>query len=275
MEKSVKGSETVVLWHLDEVYTPDATDRGNVAVLGGTPPPMLVEGKFGKALSFNGENFLYVPLAPNLYTPEEVTIEAWIYITAFKNVNYNNVLVVAYRAALEWQATTRLCGIAFTPGSTEDANPSKGFLRGFVYTDREHFNEIITTKPAIPLNQWIHVAFTRSLATGMHLYVNGEEQEVKVASGVRNPRGNIIKGTEIFLGHDAEVIIDETRICNAALEPGQFLLSNVPKLAVARTEIDIGPNLMWAIIIIAVAFAVAWLLRRIIQTFGISSKFKE
>ena len=260
-------SEIIAMWHFDEIYTPDATDKGNIGILGGNPPPTTLEGKFGKALSFDGKNFIYVPFSLSLYTSKEITIEAWIYVNAFRNTTYNNVLVICYSAGLGWQTATRICGIALTPSNTE-----KGFLRGYVYTDKEHFNEIVTTEPVIPLNQWIHVALTRSLVKGMHLYVNGEEKETTVTWGVQNPTGNIIKGTEIYFGHDAELIIDEPRICDTALEPSQFIISNAPELAVSRTEIDIGPNLMLAIIVAAVAFAVAWILRRVIQTWGISSK---
>jgi hypothetical protein len=260
-------SETIAMWHFDEVYTPDATDKGNIGILGGTPPPTPVEGKFGKALSFDGNNFVYVPFSPSLYISKEITVEAWIYVNAFKNVTYNNILAICYRAGLEWETVTRICGIALTPGTGE-----KGFLRGYVYTDSEHFNEIVTTEPVIPLNQWVHVAFIRSLVKGMHLYVNGEKMETKVTLGVQNPKGNTLMGTEIYLGHDSEVIIDEPRMCDAVLEPSQFLISKAPELAISRTEIDIGPNLMLAIIVAAIAFAAAWLLRRVIQTWSMSSK---
>ncbi|MEM0314308.1 MAG: LamG-like jellyroll fold domain-containing protein, partial [Candidatus Bathyarchaeia archaeon] len=240
----VRGSsETLALWHMDEIYTSEASGKDTFAILGGNPPPTLVEGKFGKALSFDGENFLYVQMTPSLYAPEEVTLEAWIYINSFKDVEYNNIIAIAYRAGLEWQSVTRICGIALKPSQ----HPGKGFLRGYVYTDREHFNEIMTTEPLIPSNKWIHVAFTRSLSTGMHLYVDGKEVDVKVTQGVRNPRGNIIMGTEIFFGHDAEIIIDEPRMCDVALDPSQLLLKGTLELAVSRTEIDIGSNMLLAI----------------------------
>ncbi|MBC7129658.1 hypothetical protein H5T51_00370, partial [Candidatus Bathyarchaeota archaeon] len=177
--------KTLALWHFDEIQTPDATENENIGILGGNPPPTPVEGKFGKALSFDGNNFVYVPYAPNLYTPDEVTIEAWIYVTGFKDTPYNNILVIAYRAGLEWTTTTRICGISLTPCG-KAAQASKAYLRGYVYTDKEHFNEIITIDPLIPLNQWIHVAFVRSLSTGMHLYVDGEEVKTNVTWGVKN-----------------------------------------------------------------------------------------
>lgn len=263
---ALSSSETLALWHMDEVYTPEATGKDNYAILGGTPPPILVEGKFGKALSFDGANFVYVPMTSSLYAPEEVTLEAWIYVKSFKDVEYNNIIVIAYRAGLEWQSVTRICGIALKPSQYHE----KGFLKSYVYTDKEHLNEIMTTEPLIPLNRWVHVAFTRSLSSGMHLYVNGEEVEVNVVHGVQNPRGKILMGTEIFFGHDAEIIIDEPRICDVALDPSQFILKDTLELTVSHTEIDIGPNLMTAIIIAALIFAAAWLLRRIVQTWGMT-----
>lgn len=266
--------ETAGLWHFDEIYTPDALDRNDIGVLGGTPPPLQVEGKFGKALSFDGNNFVYVPFSLNLYAPEEITLEAWIYVNAFRDTTYNNILVICQRSGLGWETATRICGIAITPASPEKGVSAQGFLRGYVYTDKDHFNEIVTNQSVIPLNQWVHVAFSRSLVTGMHLYVNGEEVEADVALGVQNPKGNIVMGTEIYLGHDAEVIIDEPRICDAALEPSQFFIGRSPEIAVSRTEIDIGPNLMLAVIIAAVAFALAWVFRRVIQTWGLGSKSK-
>jgi hypothetical protein len=106
----------------------------------------------------------------------------------------------------------------------------------------------------VPLNEWIHVAFTRSLATGMHLYVNGVEQSVKAIYGTQNPSGSMINGTEVYFGHDAEVTIDEVCISNLA-----------PESQTVAAQIDIGPNLLVAVIVVSLIFAVAWLLRRAIQ----------
>lgn len=272
MDESI--AKTLALWHFDQIQTPDATGNDNFGILGGDPPPMLVEGKFGKALSFDGNNFVYIPFSPSLYSPEDITIEAWICVKGFKDHPYNNILTIAYRSGLEWTTVTRACGMAVTPAGPIN-QAVKCYLRGYVYTDKAYFNEIITTKPVIHINQWVHVAFVRSLSTGMHLYINGEEVDVNVTYGVRNPKGNIIMGTDIIIGHDAVLIIDEPRICNDALKPNQFMIDLAPALAFLRTEIDIGPNLMIAIIVAAIAFAVAWLLRRVIQTWGLGlSKIK-
>ena len=97
-------------------------------------------------------------------------------------------------------------------------SPAVGALRGYVVTDTEGFNEIVTTEPAIHLNEWTHIVFTRSLTSGMHLYVNGEEKTVRVTEGKQTPTGTIKRNAILYIGHDANVIIDEFSISNVAMQ---------------------------------------------------------
>jgi hypothetical protein len=277
---------TVGLWHLDEVIpdgyreiTPDATGNNPGTLVGAPTTPMLVEGKFDKALNFDGNSSVYVPIrflvgfppspqpiyipiSTSLDAPKEIKIEAWLNVHGFKNVTYNNIVVKCTRTDASWQNVTRIYGIAVKAGLPQNGcTVPTGALSGYVFTDTGGFNEIVTTEPVVPLNEWIHVAFTRSLATGMHIYVNGVEQNVKAIYGTQNPTGSIINGTELYFGHDAEVTIDEVSISNLAPE-SQAVLS----------QIDIGPNLLVAAIVVAVIFATAWLLRRAIQMWVIRSR---
>lgn len=275
---------TVGLWHLDEVkpdgyrvVTPDASGR-NPGTLGVDPLPMLVEGKFGKALKFDGSNFVYVPISflvgfppspqpiyipisPSLDVQKEVKIEAWINVQAFTNATYNNIVVKCTRSDVSWENITRVLGLAIRSGVPEDGlSVPQGALSGFVRTDEGGANEVVTTEPVITLNQWMHVEFTRT-STGMHIYVNGYEQSVRAIQGVQNPTGAIMNGTEIYFGHDSKVTIDEVQISNLA-----------PDVQAAAAQIDIGPNLLVAVIAISTIFAVAWLLRRAIQMWVLRSK---
>lgn len=66
--KAQSNGVTVGNWPLDEVkasgyntITPDAASV-NAGILAGTPEPTLVGGKFDKAMQFNGNNFVYVPI---------------------------------------------------------------------------------------------------------------------------------------------------------------------------------------------------------------------
>ncbi len=277
---------TVGLWHLDEILpdgyreiTPDAAGQNSGMLVHAPEAPALVEGKFGKAMAFDGGSGVYVPIrflvgfppspqpiympiSTSLDIPKEVKVEAWINVHGFKNVTYNNIVVKCTRTDATSESVTRIYGIAVKAGIPENgyAVPT-GALSGYVYTDESGFNEIVTTETVVQLGEWIHVAFTRSLATGMHLYVNGVEQTAKALYGTQNPVGNMINGTEVYFGHDAEVTMDEVRISDLA-----------PETQTAKSQIDIGPNLLVTIVAVALIFATAWLLRRAIQMWTIRSK---
>ncbi len=221
-----KPDQVVALWHFDEVQPNDITNdaiSNNPAIFGSVTgnvsyTPKLVEGKFGKALSFDGSAYAYVPASPTLVTPSEVTIDAWVNVQSFKNVTYNNIVIESVRTLAKYP--TRIVGLAVNgelPGN--GSSVPQGALRGYVLTDSGGFNEIVTTDPVIPLNQWTHVTFTRSLTTGMHIYVNGEEKNVNVTYGVLNPAGSIQRDTELYIGHDSISMIDEVAISNYALAP--------------------------------------------------------
>jgi len=277
------AAQTVGLWHLDEIEAADYTETTpnamgyNHGTLGGEPSPALVEGKFGKALSFRQNSFVYVPIAflvgfpptpepiyipvsPNLDITKEVKVEAWINVQAFTNASYNNIVVKVTRTGPEVEDVTRVFGLAVKPSQEQE---DVGVLSGCIFTDSSGFNEILTTEPVIPLNQWLNVAFTRT-STGMHLYVDGEEQDVTAVEGVQNPVGSIVNGTEVYIGHDSEIIIDEAKISDLA-----------PEKQVVSSQIDIGNNLLIALVVAVVVFATAWVLRKAIQMWVIYSKSRS
>jgi hypothetical protein len=279
------GPATVVgQWHLDKiqssgdtVVTPDAVSYNN-GILGGEPEAALVDGKFDKALSFNGINFVYVPInflvgfppsakpilipindALNIQT--QIKIDAWINVQSFTNATYNTVLVKCTRTDSTWYSSSRVVGLAVRGLGNEDiASVQAGCLSGFVRTEDGTFNEIVTTQP-ITLNTWTHIAFDRT-AKGMHLYVGGYEQSVNAIHGVQNPTGKIMNGTEIYFGHDANLTLDEVSLTDLAPEMENTILASI----------DIGPNLMIVVVAVATIFAVAWLLRRAIQMRVIHSR---
>jgi hypothetical protein len=95
----------------------------------------------------------------------------------------------------------------------------------------------------------------------MHLYVNGVEQSVKAVFGTQNPSGKMINGTEAYFGHDSEVTIDEVQISDLSPQSGTLM-----------SEIDIGPNMLVALVAVTVIMAVALVLRRAIQMWAIRGK---
>jgi hypothetical protein len=280
--KAQDSGVTVGYWPLDQiqprssnVITPDNTGV-NPGLVAGTPQPTIIDGKFGKAMQFNGDNFVYIPIkfvvgfppmpqpmyipvSPNLDIQKYVQIEAWINIPGYKNATYNNILVKCNHPdqVCSWQNTTRVFGLAIRAGIPEEG-VVQGALSGFVLTDTGGFNEMVTTQP-VPLNQWIDVEFTRA-STGLHLYVNGYEQSVNAVQGVQNPQGNIVNGTEYYVGHDGLATIQDVSIID--LDPPQA----------TESAFDVGSNIMILVIVVAVTFAIAWVLRRVIQLWLIRPK---
>jgi len=214
-----KPNSVVASWSLGTVYaslvTPDATGN-NPAVLGSETAnynytPGLVPGKFGEALNFTGNVYATVHSSPSIETQEEVTIDAWVNIQAIKGVPYNNIFIEAVRTTAT--LPTRTLGLAINGQTPENASsPPLAALRGYVATP-SGLNEI-DTKAALPLDTWVHVVFTRSTTTGMHIYVNGQEQAVTVAAGTANPTGMIRNPTDIYIGHDSKTEIEDLQVSN-------------------------------------------------------------
>ncbi len=219
----------VASWSFDTVnsslVTPDSTGN-NPAILGTTVAnysyaPMQVTGKFQKALSFNGNMFASVYPSPSLEIPGDVTVDAWVYVPSIKAVAYNNILIECIRTTAT--LPTRTLGLAINGATPQnDSSTPKGALRGYITTQNGSFNEIDTVN-AVPLNQWIHVVFTRSLTDGMHIYVDGKEQQVQLVAGVADPKGSIARPTDIYIGHDSMTTIDELQISNMVGQQTQAL----------------------------------------------------
>ena len=279
-----QSAVTVGEWALDEVkpsgsttITVDSTGV-NTGILAGKPEPTLVDGKYGKAIQFNGENAIYIPIkfiigfppmpepmylpiSPNLDIQKYFQIDAWINVAEYTNATYNNIIVKCNHPdqACAWQNTIRILGLALRAGTPSNGEEYvEGALSGFIMTESSGFNEIVTTQP-IPLNEWINVQFTRT-TTGMHLYIDGKEQTVKVLQGSQHPVGKILNGTEFYLGHDSLATIDNVKITDLA------------PVGATENAFDIGPNMVFVIIVVSLIFAVAWLLRRTIQLWIIKPK---
>jgi hypothetical protein len=202
---------------------------------------------------------MYVPISTNLDIQNYFTIDAWVNIPSLTNATYNNIMVKCNHPdqAAAWQNTTRVLGLAVRSGTPENGESYvQGALSGFVMTETGGFNEIVTTQP-IPLNTWVEVQFTRSIS-GMHLYVNNQEQAVTVLHGAQNPTGKILSGTEYYIGHDSYATIDNVKLTDLAPN--------------TENSFDIGPNIMIVVIVVSLVFAVAWILRRAIQLWVIRPK---
>ena len=146
-------------WFFDEGKGDTATDsseNGNDGML--MSKPKRVDGKFVKALAFDGSNYVEVPHADNLTMTKKITVEFW-FKTNKKMVVFGDRQVVAGKHYLEYEVGIYPNGGVHTytsngaGGYDEGINVSKG---GGDWT----------------LKQWYHLAWTLN---GRHeiVYVDG------------------------------------------------------------------------------------------------------
>ena len=252
---------TVSTWHFNEVQpngvTPDSLGNSPVILepTGNTYTPILVDGKFDKALHFNGTDYAYATASPALDIRGEITVDAWINVQAYKeNVSYNNIFVECMRTTNQYP--TQILGFSINGQAPQNSSqPLQGALRGFFLDDKGAFNEIVTTEAVVPLNQWLHVVFVRSFFNGMHIFVNGEEAQVEVTSGSQNPSSRIARGNEFYIGHDSLSTIDELSVSTTAVP--QNTVTNQPLSVIMEWW-------FWATLAAGAAFlaSVVYLIRR-------------
>ena len=206
---AVNTDETLILYfsfdELDDGMAVDHSQYGNNGVLNGDP--QLADGKFGKAMKFNGTtDWVEVPHDDILTVETSVTVMAWI--NAERHMGPNNQ---------RWQG---ILAKGNSPRSysfyTESPSECMHFVAGG--------GSVCTTK--IPLNEWQHVV--AQLDSGTHRYwLNGEniyESGGKSASPGAADTSNVFVGTTAeganrrFLG-----LIDEVRIWNRALSEEEVI----------------------------------------------------
>ena len=219
----------VAYWTFDEIdangITPDQTGK-NPAILGSIGSarsyvPQTVAGEVGDALAFDGQEYVNVLSSPSMEISGGVTVDVWINVQEYKDIPYNNIIVEARRGPES--LPNRTFGVALNGETPQNSSsPEVGAIRGYVLTD-DGLNEIVTSQSVIGLNKWTHIVFTRSSENGMHIYVNGQEQEVKVTSGIQNPQGATLRQTETYIGHDSICKIDELKLSNVAYSMAQPL----------------------------------------------------
>ena len=102
---TVTSNGLVASWSFDTIDSTgislDSTGN-NPAILGSVTVnksyvPQTVEGKYGKALAFDGQQYIIVPSSPSLEISGEVTVDAWINVQSYKEIPYNNIIVEALR----------------------------------------------------------------------------------------------------------------------------------------------------------------------------------
>ena len=167
--------------------------------------PVVVEGKSGNALNFiAGTNNVEIESPANL--PENWTIAFW--------VNRGNE---EGTASVMWDGRTATGSSELNSVSVDlavgvGANASKPGV---------HVNQGTLSFPTeIAKNQWLHVAYTNSVAEGLALYVNGE----KIGTTNAYTKNNPMKAPLEFIGGRGFVgQLDELKVYNRALTAEEII----------------------------------------------------
>jgi hypothetical protein len=176
----------------------DASGKGNTGTISGAT--RITQGRFGKALSFDGVNdWVTVNDAPSLDLTTGMTLEAWVYPTV-DMTRYSTVMLKEQPGGALYELVAN--GDQSQPLTTVKVGGGYGVLSG---------------GPWLLANQWTHLAATYD-GTIQRLYVDGTQVAqrpqtgpIPVSSSPLRLGGNSVWG-EFFQGR-----IDEVRVYNHAL----------------------------------------------------------
>jgi hypothetical protein len=221
----------LVAWWRGQADANDSAASHDGTFYNGTTaiPPSTSAGLVGAALSFDGAVHLRVPHAAEL-TPQALTLEAWIYPTAFGGRN-------------QIIARSSTTGIRDTYGLAV-ANGIPQFWTSHVSA----INQILSAPSVLPLERWSHVAAT--FENGVkRLYVNGDllaSGEGYTALAYNAPTVPITVGASLNAGTPSfrwNGKLDEVSVYSRALGGGE-----IEKIYQAGTagKRDLGPRFQTA-----------------------------
>lgn len=201
-----EDSSLVGHWKFDEGsgdVAGDSSGKGNDGTL--VNDPTWVDGKFGKALSFDGsDNYVEVLDSDSLNITDEITIESWVYVVGSSG-KIENIVYKAVSAT----STEGVYRLRYFDNTNFIGNLSIG---GTYYS-----NNGDTT---VPLNTWHHVVLTYD-GSNIKLFLNGKEDTTPVAVSGTIDTNNY----PLFIGSrdgGFNGTIDEVRIYNRALSPEEI-----------------------------------------------------
>ena len=203
---------TVGLWHFDEGTGTTAYDSSGYDNHGTISGATWVDGKFGKALQFDGiDDYVEVPASPSLAIADAITIEVWVYLLSAPT---NMRIECRPYSTEEWAAPYADYELVVLNEAGWGGYPGRAVYFGLTLDGSWTY---FATTDTVPLNTWTHLAATYD-GSNMKIYINGQERASKSASGTIGTSGNpLFIGTrtpvpsEVFDG-----IIDEVRISNIA-----------------------------------------------------------
>ncbi|MCP4607895.1 MAG: hypothetical protein GY845_04175 [Planctomycetes bacterium] len=198
-------------WNLDENSGSSASDNSTYSNTGNLiNGPQWTTGKFGSALSFDGNNdYVYCDNDESLNIANNITIETWLNpATAGEGLSNDAVLAKAESGG-DWSWQLRYNG----PGN----------YMGFNFNGNPEGSTWVSVNQNLTPGIWYHVVGVFD-GTNIKCYLNGIEKDTNQISGITGGNATLFIGQDgwsnVFNGK-----IDEVRIWNRALSPNEIRAS--------------------------------------------------
>jgi len=202
-------AEILALWLFDERQGNVAKDSSGNGVDGKIEGAKYAKGKYGTALKFDGDDFvdLGVPKAFKDGIEQAFTAEVWVKTDQAPPADHSTIILIQTGGPIAIGFTSSTGGgfYGYAGGASKITDPDK-----------------------FPVGAWVHVAQTYDGAT-QKLYRNGKEiASQDVANAVTHTEtpwtiGAWSEPKQYFLEN---VTLDEMRVLNEALPPGELGFSN-------------------------------------------------
>ncbi|MGH9891989.1 MAG: LamG-like jellyroll fold domain-containing protein, partial [bacterium] len=182
----------------------DASGQGNHGTRSGTS--RITQGRFGKALSFDGLNdWVTVNDAASLDLTTGMTLEAWVYST--------DESMTGWRTLVMKESPPDRASYYLYANSDTDQPLTGFFLDGY---------QGVRGGTWLLPNTWVHLASTYD-GTTQRLYANGSEVAKRAQSGPIEISGGVLRiGGNSIWGAFFEGRIDEIRVYNRALSAAEI-----------------------------------------------------
>jgi hypothetical protein len=200
------GSGLVGYWSLDEGRDTTAHDPSGNNNHGTIDGASWTDGKFGKALSFDGaDDCVEIPLSPSLFITDEITITAWIYPLSLESspdgLESRRGGIVVHRW---WNEVTDHIFTTFGTSLEYNVHTADGW---FTFT-----------QSGLAPMQWQHVAVRVNATKHVFLYINGVEYyKGRYTGTITSTFLPWIIGRKAWAKQYFNGTIDEVRVYNRAL----------------------------------------------------------
>lgn len=195
----------------------DLSGNGNNGSLVNNPE--WVEGKFGKALEFDGNNYVSVPTSDSLCMTEEVTVMFWVRTEKEMVDMWNDRQIIVGKHYTEYEVGIYMDGQIHTYTSDGAGNYDEGIMTSIS-------GKLPSGEATWELGKWYHIAWTLNGSQEV-AYVNGIKLgEHTKANAETKPGANPLEiGQRVGGSLRLTGAVDEVIVLNVALEEEDIMLA--------------------------------------------------